>query len=200
MKLLFTLFSTLLAAVSSTVAMADADTSSLIPGNIAVHIAQVHYEHPIRILHPYLDVWHMKGPLAQKAATNTLNKYFANAQWCDKAQGASVVLSLEPHMFYNPQLQVFHGEIIAKVFTQTGGIGNIEPAILRIKKQAQQNGTLTVKPEFFMEKAYAKAMEKVVAELKKNQLFLNALNVKMAKNVETICPALDELPISKLYY
>lgn len=194
MKLLLTLFSTLL--VSS---WAFADTT-LIPGNIAVHIAQVHYEHPVRILHPYLDVWHMKGPLAQKAATSTLNKYFSNAQWCDKAHDASVVLLLEPHMFYNPQMQVFHGEIIAKVFTQTGGIGNIEPAILRIKKQAQQNGSLTVKPDFYMEKAYAKAMEKVIAELKKNQLFINALNVKMAKNVETICPALDELPISKLYY
>lgn len=197
MKLLFTLLSALAATMVSTMAVAE---SALIPGNIAVHIAQVHYEHPVRILHPYLDVWHMKGPLAQKAATNTLNKYFANAQWCDKAHDAALVLSLEPHMFYNPQLQVFHGEIIAKVFTQTGGIGNIEPAILRIKKQAQQNGTLTVKPEFFMEKAYAKAMEKVVAELKKSPQFTNALNVKMAKQVETICPALDELPISKLYY
>lgn len=199
MKLLRTLLSALLVTVASTAAVADTNTT-LIPGNIAVHIARVHYEHPIRILHPYLDVWHMKGPLAQKAATNTLNKYFANAEWCDQAHDASVVLLLEPHMFYNPQLQVFHGEIIAKVFTQSGGIGNIEPAILRIKKQAQQNGTLTIKPEFFMEKAYAKAMEKVVAELKKNQLFLNALNVKMAKNMETICPALDELPISKIYY
>ncbi|EUJ09958.1 hypothetical protein Meth11DRAFT_0762 [Methylophilaceae bacterium 11] len=194
MKLLLTLFSTLLA---SSWALAD---TTLIPGNIAVHIAQVHYEHPVRILHPYLDVWHMKGPLAQKAATSTLNKYFSNAQWCDKAHDASVVLLLEPHMFYNPQMQVFHGEIIAKVFTQTGGIGNIEPAIVRIKKQAEQNGSLTVKPDFYMEKAYVKAMEKVIAELKKNQLFINALNVKMAKNVETICPALDELPISKLYY
>jgi hypothetical protein len=194
MKLLLTLFSTLLA---SSWALAD---TTLIPGNIAVHIAQVHYEHPVRILHPYLDVWHMKGPLAQKAATSTLNKYFSNAQWCDKAHDVSVVLLLEPHMFYNPQMQVFHGEIIAKVFTQTGGIGNIEPAIVRIKKQAEQNGSLTVKPDFYMEKAYVKAMEKVIAELKKNQLFINALNVKMAKNVETICPALDELPISKLYY
>lgn len=182
---------------ASTWVMAE---STLIPGNIAVHIAKMHYEHPVRLLHPYLDVWHMKGPLAQKAAMPTLNKHFANAQWCDHAKNAAVVLLLEPHMFYNAQLNVYHAEIIARVFTQTGGEGNIEPAVLRIKKQAQQIGPLTIKPDFYMEKAYIKAMEKVIAELKKTPAFTSALNIKMAKNVETICPALDELPVSKLYY
>lgn len=182
---------------ASTWAMAE---STLTPGNIAVHIAQMHYEHPVRLLHPYLDVWHMKGPLAQKAAMSTFNKHFANAQWCDQAKNAAVLVFLEPHMFYNAQLNVYHAEFIAKVFTQTGGIGNIEPAVLRIKKQAQQIGPLTVKPDFYMEKAYVKAMEKVIAELEKSPAFTSALNAKMAKNVETICPALDELPVSKLYY
>lgn len=173
---------------------------TMMSGNVAVHIAQMHYEHPVRLLHPYLDVWHMKGPLAQKAAMSTLNKHFANAQWCNQAKNASVLIFLEPHMFYNPQLNVYHAEFIAKVFTQTGSIGNIEPALLRIKKQAQQLGPLTVKPDFYMEKAYTKAMEKVVAELQKSPGFTSALNDKMLKNVETICPALDELPVSKLYY
>jgi hypothetical protein len=181
----------------SSSALAD---NTRMSGNIAVHIAETHYEHPTRLLHPYLDVWHMKGPVAQNAARATFNKYFANAQWCDQAKGAAVVVLLEPHMFYNPQLNIYHGEIIAKVFTQTGGIGNIEPAILSVKKQAKQLGPLTIKPDFFMEKAYVSAMEKVVAELKANPAFNSALNVRMAKNVETICPALDELPVSKLYY
>ena len=174
--------------------------TALMPGNIAVHIAEMHYEHPVRLLHPYLDVWHMKGPLAQKAALTTLNKHFANVQWCDQAKNASVLLFLEPHMFYNPQLNVYHGEIIAKIYTQTSGENNLEPAILRIKKQAQQNGPLTIKPEFYMEKAYVKAMQKVILELKKSQAFTSALNNKMASNVETICPGLDALPVSKLYY
>lgn len=180
-------------------AQAMADTTLML-GNIAVHIAQMHYEHPVRLLHPYLDVWHMKGPLAQKAAMQTLNRHFSNAQWCDQAKNAAVVIFLEPHMFYNAQLNVYHAEFIAKVFTQTGSIGNIEPAVLSIKKQAQQLGPLTVKPEFYMEKAYVKAMEKVVKELQKSPAFTSALNVKMAKQVETICPALDALPVSKLYY
>ena len=88
------------------VAMAE---NAKLAGNIAVHIAKTHYEHPVRMLHPYLDVWHMKGPLAEKAALKTLEKRFAHINMCTKSDNANVVLLLEPHMFYNPQLRVFHG-------------------------------------------------------------------------------------------
>jgi len=152
---------------ASTWAMAE---NTLIPGNIAVHIAQMHYEHPVRLLHPYLDVWHMKGPLAQKAAMSTLNMHFANAQWCDQAKNAAVLIFLEPHMFYNAQLNAYHAEFIAKVFTQTGGIGNIEPAVLRIKKQAQQIGPLTIKPDFYMEKPMLKRWKRSLLSWKKFSL------------------------------
>jgi hypothetical protein len=30
--------------------------------------------HPVRLLHPYLDVWHMKGPLAEKAVAKITAK------------------------------------------------------------------------------------------------------------------------------
>jgi hypothetical protein len=71
-----------------------------LPGNVAIHIAKTHYEHPVRLLHPYLDFWHMKGPLAQKAALKTVQKRFAGVTDCKT--NAQVVLLLEPHMFYNP--------------------------------------------------------------------------------------------------
>lgn len=174
--------------------------NTLIPGNVAVHISKIHYEHPVRLLHPYLDVWHMKGPVAQKGTLSTLNQHFSNAAWCNQAQQASVLIFLEPHMFYNAQMNIYHAEFIAKVYTQPSGTDHTETAILRIKKQAQQIGPLTINPDFFMEKAYAKAMEKVVNELKNSPAFSSALNNKMAKNLETICPTLDELPVGKLYY
>ena len=85
-----------------------------LPGNIAVHIAKRHYEHPVRLLHNFLDVWHMKGPLAEKVAMKALPKRFANVNMCAASSNADVVLLLEPQMFYNQQLQVFHAEIILK--------------------------------------------------------------------------------------
>lgn len=186
-------------ALCSAPAVAETATPKY-QGNMAVHIAQMHYEHPTRLMHPYLDVWHMKGPLAQKVALATLSKRFEHVQWCNQAKHATLVLQLEPHMFYNPQLKVFHAEIIAKAYTQSGGSSNLEPAMLKIKKQAQQVGDLNATPAFYMEKAYVKAMDKVIAALEKDAVFVNSLQTTQAKQVETICPALDELPVSKLYY
>jgi hypothetical protein len=179
-------------------ASALAETASAkLPGNIAMHIAKVHYEHPVRLLHPYLDVWHMKGPLAEKAALKTLKKRFANVGDCNAA--ANVVLLIEPHIFYNAQLRVFHGEIIARAYVNTTDLSS-QSAITTIKKQAQQNGELGVKPDYYMEKAYVKAMEKVIKKLETDKAFLVALDKANIENPKLICNALDDLPVSKIYY
>ena len=173
-----------------------------LPGTIAMHIGKMHYEHPVRLLHPYLDVWHMKGPLAEKAALKVLKKRFANVGDCNAS--ANVVLLLEPHMFYNPQLRVFHAEIIARAYTQSAKETTLQPtyenAITTIKKQAQQQGDLGVTPDFYMEKAYTKAMEKIIKKLETDEAFLATLNKAKMENPRTICDTLDSLPAAKFYY
>ena len=163
-----------------------------------MHIGKTHYEHPVRLLHPYLDVWHMKGPLAEKAALKVLQKRFANVGDCSGT--ANVVLLLEPHMFYNAQLRVFHGEIIARAYTKGTEEPSYENAITVIKKQAQQNGELGIKPDFYMERAYAKAMDKVIKKLETDQAFLATLDKANIDNPKAICDALDKLPAAKFYY
>ncbi len=179
------------------VALAD---STKLAGDIAVHIAKRHYEHPVRLLHPYLDVWHMKGPLAEKAALKTLSKRFANINMCSKTERANVVLLLEPHMFYNAQLRVFHGEIIARVFVNSAELPDLDNPIIRVKKQAQQNGDLGIKPDFYMEKAYIKAMDKVIKNLETDKTFIAAIQAPQKGNVASLCAALDDLPVAKIYY
>jgi hypothetical protein len=181
---------TLIAGVTlSTSAFADK-----LDGDVAIHIAKRHYEHPVRLLHPYLDVWHMKGPLAEKVALKTFAQAFTNSHLCNETN-ANVTVLLEPQMFYNAQLRVFHAEIIAKAFT-TGS----EP-IVTIKKQAEQNGELGIKPEFYMEKAYTKAMDKVLKKLTKDATFLDALKTNQAnQSTQAQCILLDSLPVSKIYY
>jgi hypothetical protein len=168
--------------------------------NIAVHISQVHFEHPVRLLHPYLDYWHMKGPIAQKVAIASLQEKFSQVQTCDTSKDADVVLLLEPHVFYNAQMRVFHAEYIAKVYTNNGNKVNLEPNVLKIKKQAQVNGDLNYAADFQLEKAYTLAMTKIVNSLAENATFTKLLNPNPKNQAETICPALNELPISKLYY
>lgn len=178
---------------------AYAETTAVkLPGNIAMHIGKTHYEYPVRMLHPYLDVWHMKGPLAEKAAMKALKKRFANVGNCSAP--ANVVLLLEPHMFYNAQLRVFHGEIIARAYVKGVDEPNYENALTIIKKQAAVNGELGVKPDFYMEKAYAKAMDKVIKKLETDKAFLATLDKANMENPKSICDALDALPAAKFYY
>ena len=171
-----------------------------LPGNIAILIAKRHYEHPVRLLHPYLDVWHMKGPLAEKAALKVLQKRFANINLCSNSKNADVVLLLEPQMFYNAQLRVFHAEFLLKAYVPSAEPPNTENAITKIKKQAQQIGELGIKPDYQMEKAYVKAMEKVVKNLETDKAFLATLNGAKNNNAETLCNAINDLPISTIYY
>jgi hypothetical protein len=187
-----TIFTLLFGLLVSSTALAEK-----LPGQLALHIAKLHYEHPVRLLHPYLDVWHMKGPLAEKAALKTLQKRFANVGDCNSS--ANVVLSIEPHMFYNAQLRVFHAEIIARAYVSTTDLST-QSAITTIKKQAQQNGDIGVKPEFYMEKAYVKAMDKVIKKLDTDKAFLATLDKAKIENPKLICNALDDLPVSKIYY
>ncbi len=169
-------------------------------GNIAIHIAKRHYEHPVRMLHPYLDVWHMKGPMAEKVAMKVLPKHFVNINMCASSTNADVVLSLEPQMFYNAQLRVFHAEIIAKAYVNTGKPIDQLVAIATVKKQAQQNGELGIKPDYYMEKAYTKAMDKMIKQLETDNAFLAVLNKSPANKAETLCDGLNDLPVSKIYY
>ena len=193
-KLLVTTFLSLIFCVT-----AQAETTQVkLPGNIAMHIGKTHYEHPVRLLHPYLDVWHMKGPLAEKAALKALKKRFANVGDCSTP--ANVVLLLEPHMFYNAQLRVFHGEIIARAYTKGAEEPTYENALTIIKKQAQQTGDLGVKPDFYMEKAYAKAMDKIIKKLETDKVFLATLDKTKMDDPKSICDTLDYLPAAKFYY
>jgi len=174
--------------------------NGLLPGKVAIHIANVHYEHPVRMLHPFYDYWHMRGPAAEKAALNAMKKRFANVAWCNQSNPAEVVVSLEPRMFYNPQLRVFHAEFSALVYNQAPHNGELPPAIFKVKERAQALGELSLKPEVAIEKAYTQAMKNIINALITNPAFLASLNVPHPKQTERVCPALDALPERKIYY
>jgi hypothetical protein len=177
----------------SYIALSQAESDKL-PSNIALHIAKTHYLHPVLLLHPYINIWHMKGPLAEKVAMTAMQKHFSNVNECEENTQATVVVLLEPHIFYNAQLQVFHAEYIARVYT-----GADEP-ITRIKKQAQQIGPITISPEFYIEKAYTKAIDKVIDALMNDQAFKDSLNNHKQIDAGKLCDKLDLLPLDKLYY
>ncbi len=163
-------------------------------GNIAIHIAKRHYFHPTRLLHPYLDVWHMKGPLAEKAAMSELQTHFTQVSECTDDSEASMVLLLEPNIFYNAQLRVFHTEFIAHAYTSDG-----EP-ITKVRKETQQLGMLSSTPEFYIEKSYSATINKTIEALLADQVFLATLDKNTPIKAGELCKRLDKLPSETFYY
>ncbi|HQN65762.1 MAG TPA: hypothetical protein PLP44_08860 [Methylophilus sp.] len=162
-------------------------------GKIALHISRFHYEHPVRLLHPYLDFWHMKGPMAEKISRESLKKNFNMLDDCNG--DANVLLLLEPHMFYNPQMRNFHAELIVRVYANQG-----PNPVITIKKQAQQEGDLALTPEVHMEKAYLKAIQKIIKELETDKTFLASLKGLPIRDLQSFCNGMYNWPLAKFYY
>lgn len=166
--------------------------------NIMVYINPLFYEHPIRMLHPYLDIWHLRGPMFEKIALKALNNNVVglkssqtNAQTCKPNVDANLTISLEPYMFYNPQMRVFHAEVLAKVYA-----GRLD-AIASFKAKAQQQGEINNVADYYFKKAYGNAMQDIVQQLN-NEMTAHPVAPSSLEN--NLCTLLATVPVTKKYF
>ena len=183
-KLLLPLIGLASLLASSINAQAETTATALI------YINPVFNEHPVHLLHPYLDYWHLKGPMVQKVALKVLNNQQNSAQACRSDLATNVTLSLEPYLYYNPQMRVFHSEIIVKAYA-----GKLEP-IAVYNATAQVQGELNGLPEYFIERAYVKAMNNIAMQLQADAKIIN-LNKAPATQDNNMCLLLNTLPITR---
>lgn len=158
--------------------------------SILVYINPIFYQHPIRMLHPYLDYWHMRGPMFEKIAIEALDNQQTSAQICKSNTDTSLTISLEPYIFYNPQMRVFHSEVIANVYA-----GKLAP-IATYKATAQQQGELNNAADYYLKLAYKKAMHGIVIKMQAdNSRFKTPVALE-----NNLCLLLDNVPTSRKYF
>ena len=158
--------------------------------SILVYINPIFYQHPIRMLHPYLDYWHMRGPMFEKIAIEALDNKQTSAQICKSNTDTSLTISLEPYIFYNPQMRVFHSEVIANVYA-----GKLAP-IATYKATAQQQGELNNAADYYLKLAYKKAMHGIVIKMQAdNSRFKTPVALE-----NNLCLLLDNVPTSRKYF
>ncbi len=165
-------------------------TSKANTTSILVYINPIFYGHPIRMLHPYLDYWHMRGPMFEKIAIEALSNAQTSAQICKSNTDTNLTISLEPYIFYNPQMRVFHSEVIANIYA-----GKLEP-IATYKETAQQQGELNNVADYYLKLAYKKAMQGIVTKMQANTNLLN--NAASLEN--NVCLLLNNVPTTKKYF
>ncbi len=169
-------------------------------GNIVVQIPQTFYHNPVRMLHPYMDYWHNRGEALSRSALASFQPLSLASNSCQQTISANALIVLEPNMFYNAQLRVFHSQITAKVYTNNEASAALTNPDLVVTGIGQQLGELSYQAEYFMEKSYAKALAQVSEKLAQSDAFKQSLARNQSKSYQALCQSIDTVTQQKLYF
>jgi len=149
----------LLAIGASVNAYAAAEVDSKSSSKLLMYIQPVDYTNPIKLWHPYHDYWLYQGPIVEKVAMTKLTDAYGDVGMCEINQSGKALVWLQPKLFYNPQVQLFYGEVTADVYR---GVGE---HLGEYVGKSQVHGFLSMQTDASIEKAYAMAVADLVAKM-----------------------------------
>ena len=147
-------------AISAKVYAVEVKPSTLL------YISPNDYNYSVHLLHPYYNYWFEQGPLIAPIALEALKSTFGDIQQCKANETADTIIKIKPHIFYNPQLQVYHSKLVATVYSGTGNF------LGSYVGEAQQQGfsSVDVATKLHLTKAYSLAMQQLMTKLQLNHL------------------------------
>lgn len=167
---------------------------------LVLQVPETYFKNPVRLLHPYLNVWHNRANAAQQAGIQQFNAQQITVNTCDAgAQGQALVV-IEPNMFYNPKMGVFYSEIKARVFLNASIDASLTKPILMVTGTGSTVGNLATTPDFFMQKAYAQAYDQVIAQLLANDTFNTSVAQAPSQTYQALCTSIDTISQPKLFF
>jgi len=189
-----------LAVVQASAWAGQADTGNKPDGagsaaKVLVYIQPVEYTNPISLSNHYSNsYWFEQGPIVEPLSLDRLKKVYGAVGLCEVNQTANVLVWLQPRMFYNPQAQLFYGQVTASVYSGKGEF------MSRYVGKSKVHGFLDIKPEMWIEKAYAIAIDKMAAKMqadkKLQQLADSDVNASGPGNMP--CGIVSSLPVPKI--
>ncbi len=161
-----------------------------------MYIHPQEYNSSVKLWQYYRDYWFTQGPIVEDAALRVMGKEFGDAAMCDSNQIASNVLVwLRPKIFYNPQMQMYHGKITAVAYTASG------KPIATYVGEASKRGFLDVQAEKQIKEVYDNTMLAVADKMKADSNLLAAMNTPaVANETKTPCSMVTLLPPSKVQF
>lgn len=161
--------------------------------NMLVYIQPVEYTNPIKLWHYYRDYWFYQGPAVEHLAMPKLTQLYGAVSLCESNQSANTLVWLQPRMFYNPQVQVFYGKVTANVYTGVGKLAGIYVG------ESKQHGFLDIKPDYWIEKAYALAIDKMIGKMQADNTLQALINTPQANSTNAApCSMVTLLPTPKI--
>ncbi|MEY4262177.1 MAG: hypothetical protein RLZZ625_1013 [Pseudomonadota bacterium] len=110
---------------------------------------------------------------------------FTSSASCEKDHYGRLILSLEPHLFYNPLMKILYGGITTKVYGYNGKI------ITTIKSEDEVPGYLTILHEKLIDQLYKKILIKLQNQISSNEAVNLYLKQKNGPIEGTFCLMLN---------
>lgn len=127
---------------------------------------------------PYREYWFNQGALFAPVALKALQEKYTGLTLCQSGNVADRIVKLSPNVFFNPQMRVLHGQVIANVYSSGGTL------LGAYEGKSQQVGSIDVAVEENIKNAYAAAMQDLLKKLSLSpQAYEVALEVKLPCNV-----------------
>ncbi|MFA7350376.1 MAG: hypothetical protein WC009_06415 [Methylotenera sp.] len=174
-------------------AQADEASANSSKPNVLVYIQPVEYTNPIKLWHYYRDHWFYQGPVVERLAMPKLTQLYGAVSLCESNQSANALVWLQPRMFYNPQVQLFYSKVTANVYT---GIGKLVGTYVG---ESKQHGFLDIKPDYWIEKAYALAIDDMISKMQADNNLQTLINTPQPNSDDaTPCSMVTLLPTPKI--
>jgi len=175
-RILYQLLFTLLGLLASISAQPQTNHDYLI------YVSKTFDDHSTHLNGFYSQYWVKQAPLLRESALKQLK----SSSLCEKNNYGSLVLNIEPHLFYNPLLGTLYGSIKTNIYSS-------EPKVIKsFLSEDEIKSRLDVLPEKNIGLLFDKLILKLQDQIKNEVMINQYLKQKNIKPIEgTFCLVLD---------
>jgi hypothetical protein len=137
--------------------------------------------HPIYLKSYSTGYWVQQASILK----NSSKSIFASSANCEKNHYGKLILSLEPHLFYNPLMKTLYGKISTKVYGVNGKI------LIAISTEDEMQGSLTILHEKLIDQLYKKILVKTQNQIEASELINFYLKQSKDSIEGTFCSILN---------
>lgn len=168
--------------------------------SLVIQVPEAFYQHPVRLLHPYINYWHNRAEAAENTGLSSFQaQNFATSSCEAEAKGQALVV-IEPNMFYNPQTGVFYSEITAKVYNTPDADSALGKPLMTVKGEGQSRGWLTFNVEHSAHQSYQQAFDQVIQQLQKSPVFQQSVEQAPVQTYQALCNSINTLSQPKAFF
>lgn len=167
---------------------------------LVIQVPQSFYQHPVRLLHPYINYWHPRGQAAAQVGVSSFQAKNYSTSSCEAEAKGQALVVIEPNMFYNPQTGIFYSQIVAKVYDKPGADSALANPMLTVKGEGQARGWLTYNIEGFAQQSYQQAFDQVIARLQQDASFQRSVSQGAVNTYSALCQSINTLSQPKALF